>query len=471
MNPTELAKLIKDAKVEFVDFKFVDFLGTWNHYTIPAKRFSEEFFAEGIGFDGSSVRGFQSIHESDMLLVPDRNTAFLDPYTKHVTLNLICNVRDPVTEKSYSRDPRHVGAKAEQYLIKTGIADTSYWGPELEFFVFDDIRYESQQNRASYFIDSIEAVWNMARDEGPNLGHKIRNKEGYFPDRPTDQMIDLRSEMVKTMMEIGIEMELHHHEVATAGQAEIDMRFNTLVTQGDCALKYKYVVKNTAAKNGRTATFMPKPLFQDNGSGMHVHQSLWAKGKNLFYNQSRYGGISELAENYIGGILHHAPAILAFAAPTTNSYRRLVPGYEAPINLVYSQRNRSAAVRIPVATKGEKAKRIEVRFPDPASNPYFTFSAMLMAGLDGIQNKIKPPSPVDKDIYDLSDAEKKAIRGTPGSLEEALAALEADHAFLLKGDVFTSDVIETWIELKRKKEIDQLRLRPHPHEFFMYYDV
>jgi glutamine synthetase len=332
------------------------------------------------------------------------------------------------------------------------------------------VRYEGAQNRASYFIDSVEAVWNTNKAEGPNLAHKIRNKEGYFPVAPTDQQVDLRSEMCKTMMDIGIDIELHHHEVATGGQAEIDMRFDTLIVMGDKTLKYKYVVKNTARKLGKTATFMPKPLFQDNGSGMHVHQSLWAKGKNLFYDTSRYGGISELAEFYIGGILKHAPAILCFAAPTTNSYRRLVPGYEAPINLVYSQRNRSAAVRIPVATKGEKAKRIEVRFPDPASNPYFTFAAMLMAGLDGIQNKIKPPAPVDKDIYTLSPEERKAIRGTPGSLEEAVAALEADHAFLLKGDVFTPDVVETWIELKRK-DIDAIRLRPHPHEFHMYYDV
>ena len=471
MNPTELAKLIKEAQVEFVDFKFVDFLGTWNHYTIPAKRFSEDLFEEGLGFDGSSVRGFQAINESDMLLVPDRNTAFIDPFTQHVTLTFICNVKDPVTDEWYSRDPRRVASKAEAYLIKTGIADTSYWGPELEFFVFDDVRYELGQNKSSHFIDSIEGIWNTGTHEGPNLAHKIRNKEGYFPVAPTDQQVDLRSEMVKTMMEIGMEMELHHHEVATAGQAEIDMRFDTLVKEGDNALKYKYVVKNTAAKFGMTATFMPKPLFQDNGSGMHVHQSLWLKGKNLFYDQKRYGGISELAEHYIGGILTHAPAILAFAAPTTNSYKRLVPGYEAPINLVYSQRNRSAAIRIPVATKGEKAKRIEVRFPDPSSNPYFVFSVMLMAGLDGIQNKIKPPAPLDRDIYDLSPAEKKNIRGCPGSLEEAINALEADHDFMLKGGVFTKDVIETWIDYKRTKEISPSRLRPVPWEFHMYYDV
>jgi glutamine synthetase len=454
-----------------VDFKFVDFLGTWNHYTIPAKRFSEEMFEEGLGFDGSSVRGFQAINESDMLLVPDRNTAFLDPFTAMPTLSFICYVKDPVTGEWYSRDPRRVATKAEEYLKKTGVAEISYWGPELEFFVFDDVRYEAGQHQSFYSVDSVEGVWNTGTDEGPNLAHKIRNKQGYFPVAPTDQMMDIRSEMCRTMMDIGIEIELHHHEVATAGQAEIDMRFDTMVKEADNAMKYKYVVKNTARKFGKTATFMPKPLFGDNGSGMHVHQSFWSSGKNLFYDPKGYAGLSEMAIHYIGGVLKHAPAIVGFSNPTTNSFKRLVPGFEAPITLVYSQRNRSAAIRIPVV-KGEKAKRLETRFPDPSSNPYLVFSALMMAGLDGIQNKIKPPAPLDKDIYELSPEERAKLGGgTPGSLEEALNALEADHEFLLKGDVFTKDVIETWIEYKRVNEVGQGRLRPTPWEYSMYYDV
>jgi glutamine synthetase len=471
MNPADVAKLIKDAKVEIVDFKFVDFVGLWQHFSISVKEYSDDLYTDGIGFDGSSIRGFQSIDESDMLLVPDPNTAFLDPFTKHTTLSLICNVRDPVTGKPYSRDPRYVASKAEKYLIETGLADTSYWGPEAEFFIFNDIRYDQAQNKGYYFIDSEAAAWNTGKEENPNLGYKPRYKEGYFPVPPTDHMQDIRSEMILTMEKIGIQIEVHHHEVATAGQAEIDMRYNTLVTQADNLLKYKYVTKNVAFKWGKTVTFMPKPLFMDNGSGMHVHQSLWKKGKNLFFDASRYALLSEMGEHYIGGILKHAPALLAFCAPTTNSYRRLVPGYEAPINLVYSQRNRSAAVRIPMYSKSEKAKRIEVRFPDPSCNPYLAFSAMLMAGLDGVQNKIKPPAPVDKDLYELSAEEKAKIKSTPGSLEETLAALEADHDFLMKGGVFTEDVLQTWLEYKRKREVDAVRLRPHPYEFHMYYDV
>ncbi len=471
MTPKEVVKFVKDKGIKIIDFRFVDMPGLWQHFTMNAKELEEDMFEEGVGFDGSSIRGFQKIQESDMLLIPDPKSAFVDPFSSFPQLNLICNVKDPVTLQPYSRDPRYIAQKAENYLKSTGIGDTCYFGPEAEFFVFDDIRFNQSQNEGFYFIDSKEGFWNAGRDEKPNLGYKIRYKEGYFPVPPADSLQDLRSEMMLTMEEIGVHVEVHHHEVATAGQCEIDMHFDTLTVMGDNLLKYKYVVKNVANKHGKTATLMPKPLFMDNGSGMHVHQSIWKGGKNVFYEAGGYADLSKSAIYYIGGILKHAPALLAFCAPTTNSYRRLVPGYEAPINLIYSQRNRSASVRIPAYSRSEKAKRIEVRFPDPSCNGYLAFSALLMAGLDGIQNKIVPPDPIDKDLYDLEPEEKAHVKSTPGSLEEVLNSLERDHEFLLKGDVFTKDVIETWIDYKRTKEVDAIRLRPHPYEFSLYYDI
>jgi len=471
MTPKEVVKFVKDKGIKIIDFRFVDMPGLWQHFAMNAKMLEEDMFEEGVGFDGSSIRGFQKIQESDMLLIPDSTSAFVDPFSSFPQLNLICNVKDPVTLQPYSRDPRYIAQKAENYLKSTGIGDTCYFGPEAEFFVFDDIRFNQSQNEGFYFIDSKEGFWNAGRDEKPNLGYKIRYKEGYFPVPPADSLQDLRSEMMLTMEEIGVHVEVHHHEVATAGQCEIDMHFDTLTVMGDNLLKYKYVVKNVANKHGKTATLMPKPLFMDNGSGMHVHQSIWKGGKNVFYEAGGYADLSKSAIYYIGGILKHAPALLAFCAPTTNSYRRLVPGYEAPINLIYSQRNRSASVRIPAYSRSEKAKRIEVRFPDPSCNGYLAFSALLMAGLDGIQNKIVPPDPIDKDLYDLEPEEKAHVKSTPGSLEEVLNSLERDHEFLLKGDVFTKDVIETWIDYKRTKEVDAIRLRPHPYEFSLYYDI
>lgn len=471
MTFKDLTKLIKEKAVEFVDLKFTDLPGLMQHFTLPIKDFSEELFTEGIGFDGSSIRGFQTIDESDMLLKPDMNSAFLDPFTDDVTLSFICNVKDPITLKLYSRDPRYIAQKAERYLSTTGIADTAYFGPEAEFFIFDDIRFDQTYNHGFYYIDSQEGFWNSGKDGKPNLGYKPRYKEGYFPAPPMDSFQNLRSKMVKVMLDIGVEAELHHHEVATGGQAEIDIRYNTLISMADSLMKYKYVIKNVAYRYNKTVTFMPKPIFMDNGSGMHVHQSLWKNGRNLFYAPGRYADISKLAEYYIGGLIHHASSLLAFCAPTTNSYRRLVPGYEAPINLIYSQRNRSACVRIPMYSPSEKAKRIELRFPDPSCNPYLAFSAMLMAGLDGIENQIEPPEPIDKDLYELEPEEKAKIKSTPGSLEEVINALEKDHEYLLKGDVFTEDLIEMWIDYKRKKEIDVVRLRPHPAEFALYYDI
>ena len=471
MTPKEVVKLVKDKGIKVIDFRFVDMPGLWQHFTMNAKELEEDMFEEGVGFDGSSIRGFQKIQESDMLLIPDAKSAFVDPFTSFPQLNLICNVKDPITLQPYSRDPRYIAQKAENYLKSTGIGDTCYFGPEAEFFVFDDIRFNQSQNEGFYFIDSKEGFWNAGRDEKPNLGYKIRYKEGYFPVPPADSLQDLRSEMMLTMEDIGVQVEVHHHEVATAGQCEIDMHFDTLTVMGDKLLKYKYVVKNVAHKHGKTATLMPKPIFMDNGSGMHVHQSIWKGGKNVFYEAGGYADLSKSAIYYIGGILKHAPSLLAFCAPTTNSYRRLVPGYEAPINLIYSQRNRSASVRIPAYSRSEKAKRIEVRFPDPSCNGYLAFSALLMAGLDGIQNKIVPPDPIDKDLYDLEPEEKAHVKSTPGSLEEVLNSLERDHEFLLKGDVFTKDVIETWIDYKRTKEVDAIRLRPHPYEFSLYYDI
>jgi glutamine synthetase len=471
MKPADVMSLIKAKKVQAVDMRFVDLPGLWQHFTVSANEFEADAFEEGLGFDGSSIRGFQEIQESDMLLMPDPDSAFLDPFTVVPTLVLICNVKDPVTGESYTRDPRYIAAKAENYLKSTGIADTAYFGPEAEFFIFDDVRFSQGYDHGFYYVDSSEGFWNSGRDERPNLGYKPRYKEGYFPVPPMDQLQDIRTEMMTTLEQIGVHIEVHHHEVGTAGQAEIDMRFDSLRVMGDKLLKYKYVIKQVARRHNKTVTLMPKPIFQDNGSGMHVHQSLWKGKKNLFFEKGAYADLSKMALHYIGGILQHAPALLAFCAPTTNSYRRLVPGYEAPINLIYSQRNRSAAVRIPLYSRSEKSKRIEVRFPDPSANGYLAFSAMLMAGLDGIKNKITPPGPLDKDLYDLSPADRAKVAKTPGSLDEVLDALEKDHAFLLKGDVFTKDVIETWVNYKRLKEVDAIRLRPHPWEFALYFDI
>lgn len=471
MNANEVVQMIKDREIEAVDFRFCDLPGLWQHFTANPKEVTEESFAEGFGFDGSSIRGFQQIQESDMLLFPDPDSAFMDPFTQHKTLNLICNIGDPVTGEPYSRDPRFIAQKAEKYLSSTGIADTVYFGPEPEFFVLDDVRFDQTYNKGYYFLDSSEGFWNSGREENPNLGYKPRYKEGYFPVPPMDSLQDIRTEMMRTLIDVGIDVEIHHHEVATGGQCEIDMRFDKLLAMGDNLLKFKYVIKNVARRHGKTATLMPKPIFQDNGSGMHCHQSLWKNGKNLFYQAGTYADLSQEAVYYIGGLLKHAASLLAFCAPTTNSYRRLVPGYEAPINLIYSMRNRSACVRIPAYSRSEKAKRIEFRSPDPSANGYLAFAAMLMAGLDGIQNKIAPPDPMDKDLYDLEPEDLAKVQSTPGSLEEALDALERDHDYLLKGDVFTSDVIETWLEYKRKREVDAIRLRPHPYEFALYFDI
>ena len=477
MTPNDVMALIKEKGIKAVDFRFVDLPGLWQHFTLSAKEFEVDAFDEGLGFDGSSIRGFQQIQESDMLLFPDAATAFVDPFTETPTLNIICNVKDPITLESYSRDPRYVAQKAESYLKSTGIADTAYFGPEPEFFIFDDVRFSQGYDHGFYHVDSSEGFWNSGRVENPdsagrsrNLGYKPRYKEGYFPVPPMDSHQDLRTEMMLELENVGVDVEVHHHEVGTAGQTEIDMRFDSLVSMGDKLLKYKYIVKNVAQRHGKSVTLMPKPIFQDNGSGMHVHQSLWLSGKNTFFEAGNYAGLSKTALYYIGGVLKHAGALLAFCNPTTNSYRRLVPGYEAPINLIYSMRNRSAAVRIPVYSGSEKAKRIETRFPDPTCNGYLAFSALLMAGLDGIQNKITPPGPLDKDLYDLPPEEMAKIESTPGSLEESLDALAKDHDFLLKGDVFTQDLVDIWIDYKRG-EVDAIRLRPHPWEFAMYYDI
>ena len=471
MKPKEVLAFAKAKKVEIVDLKFVDLPGLWQHFSISTSELNEDLFAHGIGFDGSSIRGFQAINESDMLLMPDPNTAMMDPFTELPTLSLICNIKDPITGQSYTRDPRYVAQKAEKYLLSTGIADTSYWGPEIEFYIFDNIRFDQGSNYGFYFIDSEEGAWNTGSEQRPNLGYKPRYKEGYFPVPPMDHQHDIRSEMVRTLEKCGVTVEIHHHEVGTAGQAEIDMRYTTLARMADQVLLYKYVVKNVGRRRGKTVTMMPKPLFQDNGSGMHTHQSLWKKGKNIFYDKKGYALLSDTARHYIGGLLKHADALCGLIAPTTNSYRRLVPGYEAPINLAYSQRNRSACIRIPTYSTSEKARRLEFRTPDPSCNPYLAFPAMLMAGLDGVRNKIEPPPPIEKDLYELSGAEAKKIKSMPGSLDQALDALERDHDFLLKGDVFTPDVIETWISYKRKKEVDPVRLRPHPHEFALYFDI
>ena len=471
-TPRELIRRAQEAGVQIVDLRFTDLVGSWQHFSIPVSELKEDIFSEGIGFDGSSIRGFQKIHESDMLLFPDSGRAFLDPCLDVPTLALVCDIKDPLTLKPYSRDPRFVARKAEAYLVKTGIADTSYWGPEAEFYIFNSVRYDQNSHEGYYFIDSEEGIWNTGKDgSAPNLGFRPRYKEGYFPVPPVDKQQDLRSKIVLALIESGIAIEVHHHEVGTAGQAEIDMRFDTLLAMADKVLQYKYIVKNVAYRNGYTATFMPKPLFGDNGSGMHTDQSLWKEGTPLFFDKDKYALLSDTARWYIGGLLTHAPALLAFAAPTTNSYRRLVPGYEAPIKLAYSARNRSACVRIPTYSSSPAARRLEFRSPDPMCNPYLAFSAMLMAGLDGIRRKIEPPTPVDADLYELEGSQAEQVKDLPGSLSEVLDALEADHQFLLEGDVFTADLIETYLAYKREREVDAVALRPHPYEFYLYYDA
>jgi glutamine synthetase len=471
MKPKDALELAKKNNAVMVDLRFTDWPGTQQHCSFPISEIGEEVFEDGLGFDGSSIRGWQGIHESDMLMIPDPSTAFMDPFFKHPTLVMACNIVDPITKEKYSRDPRWIATKAENYVKMSGIGDTAYIGPEAEFFVFNSARFSTSENEGYYHIDSVEGAWNTGADEGgANLAYKPRHKQGYFPVPPTDTLQDLRTEMVLEMQNLGIEVEAQHHEVATGGQCEIDMRFKTLLQMADQLMTYKYVVKNVARRAGMTATFMPKPLFNDNGTGMHVHQSIWKDGKPLFAGDG-YAGFSQLGLWYIGGILKHSRALAAFTNPTTNSYKRLVPGFEAPVNLAYSSRNRSAACRIPMYSPSPKAKRVEVRYPDPSCNPYLAFSALLMAGLDGIENKIDPGSPLDKDIYGLSAEESAGIPTMPGSLDEAMRELEMDSDFLLRGDVFTADALETWIGYKREAEIEPVRLRPHPHEFELYFDV
>ena len=469
MAPKEVIELGKKNGAVIVDLKFMDLPGLWQHYSVPFHELKEESFEEGFGFDASSLRGWQPIHASDMLLIPDPNTAKIDPFMTPATLSLICNIVDPITHERYSRDPRYVAEKAEAYMKSAKIADTAYFGPEAEFFILDEIRFDQNQHSGYYFLDSEEGFWNTGREEKPNLGYKPRYKEGYFPAPPTDSLQNLRSEMVMELERLGLRVEAHHHEVATGGQAEIDLRYAPLIEMGDNLMWFKYVVKNVARRNRKTATFMPKPIFGDNGSGMHVHCSLWKANKPLFAGD-KYGGLSELALNFIAGIIRHAPAVCAFTNPTTNSYRRLVPGFEAPINLAYSSRNRSAAIRIPMYSPSPSSKRIEIRFPDPSCNGYLAFSALLMAGLDGIEKKLPSGEPLDKDIYGLSPEELKDVPNTPASLEEALRALEEDNDFLLKGNVFTKDLLEMWIGYKMKKEVSEMRLRPTPWEFALYFD-
>jgi len=470
VGPKEVLELIKKENVKVVDYRFMDFPGMWQHLSVPATELDEKVFEEGRGFDGSSIRGWQEINESDMLIKPDPETAFIDPFMEIKTLCIVCNICDPVTGEDYTRDPRNIGKKAERYMKSLGLADKAFFGPEAEFFIFDDIRFDAQPQCAYYYIDSNEGAWNSGREENPNLGHKPRFKGGYFPVPPTDSLQDLRSEMMMTLIESGMDIEVQHHEVASAGQGEIGMRFAPLVHQADLLMRFKYIVKNTARKHNKLVTFMPKPIYGDNGSGMHTHFSLWKGNKPLFAGDG-YAGMSEMAMYAIGGVLKHAPSLLALTNPTTNSYRRLVPGYEAPVNLAYSSRNRSASVRIPMYSPSPKAKRFEFRCPDPSCNPYLAFSAILMAALDGIQNKIDPGDPMDKNIYDLPPEELAKIPTTPGSLEEALQALEKDHDYLMKGSVFTEDVIETWIDYKMKNEVKAMALRPHPYEFFLYHDM
>jgi glutamine synthetase len=467
----EVLAFIAEEQVEFIDVRFCDLPGTIQHFTVPVSTFDADVFTEGRMFDGSSIRGFQAIHESDMLLLPDPSTAVLDPFRQHKTLNLTFSVFDPLTGAAYSRDPRNVAAKAEAYLKGTGIADTAYFGPEAEFYIFDSARFSTGPNEGYYHLDSIEGAWNTgALEDGANLAYKPAYKGGYFPVSPTDHFTDLRSEMVNNLIKCGIETEMQHHEVGTAGQAEIDVRFGKMLAMADKLMLFKYVIKSTARAAGKTVTFMPKPLFGDNGNGMHCHQSLWKDGEPLFYDETGYGGLSDIGRWYVGGLLKHAPSLLAFTNPTVNSYHRLVPGFEAPVNLVYSARNRSACCRIPLTGSNPKAKRIEFRVPDPSANPYLAFSAMLMAGIDGIKNKIEPPAPLDKDLYELPPDEAAEVPTVPGSLDAVLNNLEADHEFLSEGGVFTEDLISTWIDYKRTREIDAVRLRPTPHEFEMYFD-
>jgi glutamine synthetase len=470
MTPKQVLEFAKENEAKVVDLRFMDFPGVWQHFTVPLSELEESSFEDGFGFDGSSIRGWQPIHASDMLVVPDPATAKMDPFFEVPTLVLIGNIVDPITRESYTRDPRNIATKAEAYLKSTGIGDTAFFGPEAEFFIFDDIRFESASNRAFYEIDSVEGIWNSGREECPNLGYKPRHKEGYFPVPPMDKFQDIRTEMLLTLQDLGIDVECQHHEVATAGQAEIDMRFKPLVQMGDQLVWFKYVLKNVAYKYNRVVTFMPKPLFQDNGTGMHTHCSIWKDGNPLFAGD-KYAGVSQEALYAIGGILKHCSALCAITNPTTNSYKRLVPGFEAPVNLAYSSRNRSAAIRIPMYSASPKAKRIEFRTPDPSCNGYLAFSAILMAVIDGIENKIDPGEPLDKDIYGLSPEELADVPSAPGSLDEALEALKKDHEFLLKGDVFTKDVIEKWIEYKIENEVNEVKLRPHPHEFFLYFDI
>lgn len=470
MKPQQVLSLAKESGVRVVDIRFMDFPGTWQHFSVPVGELTESSFEEGFGFDGSSIRGWQPVNESDMLVIPDAATAKIDPFYQVRTLVLIGNICDPVTREAYSRDPRNIAIKAENYLKSTAIGDTVYMGPEAEFFIFEDVRYQSGKNLSYYEVDSIEGEWNMARDEGPNLGYKIRHKNGYFPLPPSDKYQNMRTEMMLTLEDLGIAMECQHHEVASGGQAEIDMQFKPLLEMGDQMAWYKYVIKNVATKYNHAVTFMPKPLFDDNGTGMHIHTSIWKNGGNLFAGD-HYAGLSREGIYAIGGILKHCKAICAFTNPTTNSYKRLVPGFEAPINLAYSNRNRSAAIRIPIYSMSENARRIEFRTPDPSCNGYLAFAAILMAMLDGIENKTDPGDPLDKNIYDLPPEELKEIPCAPASLEEALAALADDCGFLLKGDVFTDDVIEKWIHYKTEEEVLAIQRRPHPHEFFLYFDI
>ncbi|GAA1992246.1 type I glutamate--ammonia ligase [Isoptericola halotolerans] len=471
-NAEEAIAFTRNEGVEFIDVRFIDLPGVMQHFNIPVGQFDEDSFTEGLMFDGSSIRGFQAIHESDMKLVPDVTTAYLDPFRKRKTLIMNFSIVDPFTDEPYGRDPRTIAAKAEAYLRSTGIADTAFFAPEAEFYIFDDVRFATSANSSFYQIDSVEAAWNTGREEeGGNLGYKTRYKGGYFPVSPNDQFADLRDEICAALAQVGLDVERAHHEVGTAGQQEINYKFNTLLHSADDLMKFKYVVKNVAWQAGKSVTFMPKPIFGDNGSGMHSHQSLWLDGEPLFYDEKGYGGLSDMARWYIGGLLKHAPSLLAFTNPSANSYHRLVPGYEAPVNLVYSARNRSACIRIPVTGNSPKAKRVEFRVPDPSANPYLAFAAQLLAGIDGIKNRIEPPAPVDKDLYELPPEEHAEIAQVPASLGEALDNLEADHEFLTQGDVFSEDIIATWIDYKRTNEIDPIRLRPHPHEFELYYDI
>ncbi|MDO8145245.1 MULTISPECIES: type I glutamate--ammonia ligase [Isoptericola] len=471
-NAEEAIAFTRNEGVEFIDVRFIDLPGVMQHFNIPVAQFDEDSFTEGLMFDGSSIRGFQAIHESDMKLVPDVKTAFIDPFRKRKTLVMNFSIVDPFTDEPYARDPRNIAAKAEAYLASTGLADTAFFAPEAEFYIFDDVKFGTSSQSGFYSIDSVEAAWNTGRDEeGGNLGYKTRYKGGYFPTSPGDRFADLRDDMVATLGQVGLDVERAHHEVGTAGQQEINYKFNTLLHAADDLMKFKYVIKNVGFEAGKSVTFMPKPIFGDNGSGMHSHQSLWLNGEPLFYDEKGYGGLSDMARWYIGGLLKHAPSLLAFTNPSANSFHRLVPGFEAPVNLVYSARNRSACIRIPITGNSPKAKRVEFRVPDPSSNPYLAFSAMLLAGIDGIKNRIEPPAPVDKDLYELPPEEHAEIAQVPSSLEGTLNSLEADHEFLTQGDVFSEDLIATWIDYKRTNEIDPIRLRPHPHEFELYYDI